>query len=81
MRVRALFFALYRDLAGTPELELELPAGSTAAALVEIVRGRGADFARFPAEPVLAVNQEYASLDVLLHDGDEIAFLPPVAGG
>ena len=28
-----------------------------------------------------AVNEEYARLTVGLHDGDEVAFLPPVAGG
>jgi molybdopterin converting factor small subunit len=31
--------------------------------------------------PPAAVNREYAAADTLLRDGDEIAFLPPVAGG
>lgn len=81
MRVRVLFFALYRDLVGTGELELELPAGATAGALVRVVRERGGGFARIPPDPVLAVNHEYASPAVALRDGDEVAFLPPVAGG
>tara|TARA_B100000929_G_C15481895_1_gene411511 strand:- start:509 stop:673 length:165 start_codon:yes stop_codon:yes gene_type:complete len=28
-----------------------------------------------------AVNAEYARMDVVLNDGDEVAFLPPVSGG
>ncbi|MFN8568786.1 MAG: MoaD/ThiS family protein [Kouleothrix sp.] len=28
-----------------------------------------------------AVNQDYGTLDTELHDGDEIAFIPPVSGG
>lgn len=81
LRVRALFFALYRDVTGTESLDLELPDGATARSAVEAVRGRGAGFARLPERPVVAVNHEYATLDAPLCDGDEVAFLPPVAGG
>ncbi len=80
MRIRTLLFATYRDLAGTDRLEIDLPAGSTAGDLVARLRGRnGLD--RLPAEPALAVNQVYAHLDTGLADGDEVALLPPVAGG
>lgn len=80
MRVRTLLFATYRDLAGTDELELELPAGSTARDLVERLRGyRGLE--RLPREPALAVNHVYAALSTALSEGDEVALLPPVAGG
>lgn len=81
MRVRLLLFALYRDLAGTGELELELPEGATAAAAVAAARTRAAGLAGLPAVPVVAVNQEYARLDARLEEGDELALLPPVAGG
>jgi molybdopterin converting factor subunit 1 len=81
MRVRFLLFALYRDLAGTEELQLEIPAGASAADAVRALRARGGGFARIPATPVVAVNREYASLDTLLAADDELALLPPVAGG
>lgn len=81
MRVQLVFFALYRDLAGAGELELELPDGATVHDLVSRLRARDGSFGRLPAEPAVAVNASYASPDEVLHDGDEVAFLPPVAGG
>jgi sulfur-carrier protein len=81
MRIRCIFFALYRDLAGAGELELELPPGGTAADAVAHVRGLSPESARIPAAPVVAVNEAYAPLSTPLREGDELAFLPPVAGG
>lgn len=80
MRIRALFFATYRELAGAEALEIELPSGATAADLVARLRQRGR-LAALPSEPALAVNEEYAPLTTGLSDGDEVALLPPVAGG
>jgi molybdopterin converting factor small subunit len=34
-----------------------------------------------PARPLLARNQAQAPADALLEDGDEVAVLPPLAGG
>ncbi|HEX6939786.1 MAG TPA: MoaD/ThiS family protein [Longimicrobiales bacterium] len=81
MRIRLLFFALYRDLAGTGEMDVELPAGATVAALVRAVRARGGRLAALPEAPAVAVNRVYAGLDTPLGEGDEVALLPPVAGG
>ena len=37
--------------------------------------------ASLPAAPVVAVNRLFASLETPLEGGDEVAFVPPVAGG
>ena len=34
-----------------------------------------------PAAPLVAVNERYASLDSVINEGDEVALIPPVAGG
>jgi sulfur-carrier protein len=34
-----------------------------------------------PDNVLAAINMEYASLDVQVQDGDEVAFFPPVTGG
>lgn len=80
MKVRCLFFAAFREALGVDELELVLPAGSTVADAVARVRDRAGGTA-LPRSLAVAVNQEYASADVGLSEGDELAFIPPVAGG
>ena len=81
MSVQALFFAAYRDLLGTKALTVDLPDGSTVADLVAALRGRGAPFNALPTEPAVAVNRVYALATERLRTGDEVAFIPPVAGG
>jgi molybdopterin converting factor subunit 1 len=79
--VRTLFFATYRDLVGEQELAVELDDGATVADLVAALRARGRPFDGLPTEPAVAVNRTYASLSERLDVGDEVAFIPPVAGG
>ena len=81
MQVRLLLFAQYRDAAGAAELKLDVPAGARAVDAIDLLRSLGSGFARIPARPAVAVNLEYSSLDHILQDGDELALLPPVAGG
>ncbi|MCH7532418.1 MAG: molybdopterin converting factor subunit 1 [Gemmatimonadetes bacterium] len=79
--VRTLFFAAYRDRLGLSELTVELAQGATVADLVAELRGRGSPFDILPEQPAVAVNRTYAMLDEPLGAGDEVAFIPPVAGG
>ncbi|MGH7502989.1 MAG: MoaD/ThiS family protein [Longimicrobiales bacterium] len=81
MRIRVLLFAIYRELAGTAEVELDLPAGATALDAIDRLRTTGNGASRIPASPVIAINESYASPGSPLEDGDEVALLPPVAGG
>ena len=80
MTLTVLLFASYADALGTSSLTVELAAGSTAADVVRYVRGLpGAD--RLPPAPLVAVNQRYAAPTQPLAANDEIALIPPVAGG
>ena len=81
MIVRALFFASYRDIAGTDELEVEIPSGSSVSDLVARLRSSGGSWTSLPPQPAVAVNMNYSPLAVGLRDGDEVAFIPPVSGG
>ena len=81
MQVRTLFFAAYRDALGTGTLDVDLPGGATVGELVTCLRSRGAPFDRLPEAPAVAINRSVVRGDALLTQGDEIAFLPPVAGG
>jgi molybdopterin converting factor subunit 1 len=80
MPVRVLLFASYAEAFGTPEIRVDLPRGSTVGDLVERVRAaHGGD--RLPTAPLVAVNQCYARGDTPVSDDDEVAIIPPVAGG
>ena len=78
--VRVLLFAGYAEALGQAAVALTLPAPASVAAVVGELRVRpGGE--RLPERPLCAVNLNHARLDTLLADGDEIAILPPLAGG
>jgi molybdopterin converting factor subunit 1 len=81
MRVNLLYFASFRDAAGLSEQVRELPEGTRVGQLWEAVARESPRLAAFPSMPPAAVNREYVDGETLLRDGDEVAFLPPVAGG
>jgi molybdopterin converting factor subunit 1 len=81
MRVRLLHFASFREAAGRDEEEREIADGTRLSELWSALGKQVALFRRFPNMPPAAVNREYAAPDTVLRDGDEVAFLPPVAGG
>ena len=80
MTVTVLLFASYADAIGERKIPLELPNGSTVGEAVRRVREM-AGATRLPPEPMVAVNEEYARPDRRLVAGDEVAIIPPVAGG
>lgn len=81
MRVNLLYFASFRDAAGRAEESRDLPEGTRVLELWRTLAREMPRLAAYPAMPPAAVNHEYVDGDRVLLDGDEVAFLPPVAGG
>lgn len=81
MKVRLLFFAVLRDIAGTDTQELTLSEGTRARDVWQTLRETYARLADYAQPPMIAINETYASPDAILREGDELAFIPPVAGG
>ena len=80
MTITLLLFASYAEALGASSLAMELPGESTVGDVISAVRmRRGAE--RLPPTPLVAVNERYASLDSVVREGDEVALIPPVAGG
>jgi molybdopterin synthase sulfur carrier subunit len=79
--VQILYFASFRESAGRKEERVSLPDGSTVRDLWERLSRAVPGFAAFPAMPPAAVNRAYAGAETALSHGDEVTFLPPVAGG
>ncbi|MDE2763596.1 MAG: MoaD/ThiS family protein [Gemmatimonadota bacterium] len=81
MEVTVLLFAAHRERVGVPSAVVSLPDGSTVRTLLSRLRGLGGGWRDLPPAPAVAVNRRYASGDSVLADGDEVALIPPVAGG
>ncbi len=80
-RIRVLFFATLKDRAGTPSLEMEMPAPATVAGLRSALSATTPRLAQALPTAIAARNHEFAQDDEALDDGDEVAFFPPVSGG
>ena len=80
MNVRVVLFAKPRELVGRPSVELDLPAGATAADAWAQLSGRYS-LGPLPRSFRCAVNSEYAGWEDALKEGDELAVIPPVSGG
>ncbi len=77
MTLTVLLFASWSDALG-PQLQVDLPEGSRVQDLLATLASR---VGQTLPKPLVAVNQRYARPDTLLAPTDEIAIIPPVAGG
>jgi molybdopterin converting factor subunit 1 len=81
IRVRVKFFAAPREALGTDEIALNIPAGSTVKDLIDTLRDEYPVLETYTRFLSTAVNRAYVGRQTELHDGDEVACLPPVGGG
>ena len=78
--VTVQLFASYAEAFGTKQLEVSLDQGSTVADLLQRIGSMPEAGSLLPAARV-AVNRKFATPDKLIGSTDEIALIPPVAGG
>ena len=79
MHIQVLLFASLRERFGQGVLELDLiDATSVGGLWRQLSNG---DQLQLPQRVLCAVNQQFADHEVMLRDGDEVAFFPPVTGG
>ncbi len=81
MRIKVLFFASYRELVGDSERTLDMRNGSTAKDVISQLKRLYPQLAALSDDIDISVNKRLAPLDTLVHDGDEIALIPPLSGG
>lgn len=80
MTVTVLLFASYADALGKSSIQLDIAPGSTVRdVLITLSALPGGD--RLPPKPLVAINEEYANASTELRGGEEVAVIPPVAGG
>ena len=81
MTVTARFFAVLRERMGQAATQVQLAPGETVATLWETLVAERPELRDLRAATRFAVNGQYASPETRLHDGDEVACLPPMSGG
>lgn len=84
MTINVRFFAALRERVGHDSLPLDIESELDLRGLVMLLGRRfGADFAAALNAPNIriAVNQEFVGGSCVVHDGDEVAFMPPITGG
>jgi molybdopterin converting factor subunit 1 len=81
VKIRLLYFAVVRERLKRDDEIVELPEATTVDGMLDELERRHAGFSGLRAACKVAVNQEFARGDQVLREGDEVALIPPVAGG
>jgi molybdopterin converting factor subunit 1 len=81
VRVTVQLFARLREIAGRQQWLCELPPGASVADLWRELAVTYPAMAEFASAVSCAVNTDFAPMSTELHEGDDVAFLPPVSGG
>jgi molybdopterin converting factor subunit 1 len=81
VRVTVRLFARLRDIAGAAELTREVEPGATIGTVWRALAAEYPALTEYERSMSSAVNADYAKMNHVLRDGDEVAFLPPVSGG
>ncbi|MCL5076224.1 MAG: molybdopterin converting factor subunit 1 [Chloroflexi bacterium] len=81
MKVKARFFAVYRQIVGQDVAEVDLPDGASVSDLWEGLAKKHPQIQELLNVTAFAVNKEYVPWNTILNEGDEVVFVPPVSGG
>lgn len=81
VQITVKLFAAYQEAYGVPELSLDFPSGSTAAAVRDRLLQEHPELESFRDVTRFGVNLNFVDPDTPLQDGDEVVLIPPVSGG
>jgi len=81
MKLRVLYFAVFREKIRREDDTLELADGARVRDAIAALTARHDVIGRLAGRFRVAVNQDFVDDDRALADGDELALIPPVAGG
>lgn len=78
-----IYFASLKAIAGKDQESMDLGPETTVRQLAEIISKTSPQLGEMIREKkvMISVNLDMADSDTIIHDGDEVAFLPPFSGG
>ena len=80
MNIKILAFGIAKDIFGSTSVNLELANDATVYNLKYLLEQQYPRLKQL-ASYMVAVNNEYATADLVIEANDEIAIIPPVSGG
>ena len=80
MNIQVLFFGIATDLVGKNSIPFQLKENATIKSLKEALLTEYSTLKNIH-DFAIAVNEEYASDDLKINNGDVVAIIPPVSGG
>ena len=81
MKVHVQFFSRLRDLVGTPEMNFEVPAGTTTAELLDLIYAKTPALRDWDKSILIASGLDFVGRDYVIKPEDKISVMPPVQGG
>ena len=81
MKVRVQFYSQLRDLAGAPQLDVDLPGKATVANLLAEIYAKVPELRARDKNILIAAGVEFVDRNYKIKTGDEISIMPPVQGG
>jgi molybdopterin converting factor subunit 1 len=80
MIIKTLFFGIAKDLIGASELKINVAENSSVKDFKTILKNEFSTLENLNSYAI-AVNESYASNDLVLKENDVVALIPPVSGG
>ena len=77
MSIQIRYFASLKESVGRAEQQISIENAAT----IKEVWSKANPDRELPDNILAAINMDYAKLDAIVTDGDEVAFFPPVTGG
>ena len=81
MKVQILFFARLKELLHQETVEITVPENSSVSDVFKFLTIQYPEIESFRKSILIAINQEFATWETLINEGDELALFPPVSGG
>ena len=81
MKVQVQFFSQLRDLAGAPELDVDLAEGATVGDLLEKIYEKKPALRAHEKTTLVGAGVEFVDRKYVIKPGDDISVMPPVQGG
>ncbi|WP_457621781.1 molybdopterin converting factor subunit 1 [Persephonella sp.] len=81
MKVKILYFSSLKDRIKKSQEVMDIPEGTTVSSLINVLKNTYPELEKNFDSVMVAVNEEYASAEQILKEGDTVAIIPPVSGG